>query len=300
MSATEATTITPTTTTKSTSTTNDIADAYGTGNNGYMSSSVSNRNVAKMTTDRYASEYNMRHKYRGRALIFNHEHFEIPSLKSRAGTNVDCENLAQTLKQLYFDVDIYKDCSLREMMRVLDDVSREDHTHRDCIMIAILSHGELGYIYAKDVQYKLDSVWNYFTAQNCPTLAGKPKLFFIQACQGDRLDGGVTLNKTETDGESSMSYKIPVHADFLIAYSTIPGFYSWRNTTKGSWFMQSLCKELNENGKRFDLLTLLTFVNQRVAIDFESNTPDCPQMHQQKQIPCITSMLTRILKFSEK
>lgn len=27
--------------------------------------------------------------------------------------------------------------------------------------------------------------------------------------------------RTETDGQ--ISYKIPIHADFLIAYSTIPG-----------------------------------------------------------------------------
>lgn len=103
-------------------------------------------------------------------------------------------------------------------------VSKLDHSDNDCILIAVLSHGELGYIYARDVQYKLDSIWSYFTALNCPSLAGKPKLFFIQACQGDQLDGGVTLrNRTETDGDSMMSYKIPVHADFLIAYSTIPG-----------------------------------------------------------------------------
>lgn len=89
-----------------------------------------------------------------------------------------------------------------------------------------MSHGELGYIYAKDTHYKLESIWSYFTATRCPTLAGKPKIFFVQACQGDRLDGGITLhNRTETDsGDSpSMAYKIPVHADFLIAYSTIPG-----------------------------------------------------------------------------
>lgn len=28
---------------------------------------------------------------------------------------------------------------------------------------------------------------------------------------------------TETDSNASHSYSIPVHADFLIAYSTIPG-----------------------------------------------------------------------------
>lgn len=104
-------------------------------------------------------------------------------------------------------------------------MAEADHSEHDCLLISILSHGELGYIYAKDTHYKLESIWSYFTANNCPSLAGKPKLFFIQACQGDRLDGGVILSRTETDSSDnqSMAYKIPVHADFLIAYSTIPG-----------------------------------------------------------------------------
>jgi caspase 7 len=64
--------------------------------------------------------------------------------------------------------------------------------------------------------------------------------------------------------------------------------------------MQALCQELKQNGKKLDLLTLLTFVNQRVALDFESNTPDTAFMHAQKQIPCITTMLTRRLFFHDK
>ena len=64
--------------------------------------------------------------------------------------------------------------------------------------------------------------------------------------------------------------------------------------------MQALCQELDENGFLLDLLTILTFVNQKVAVDFESNTPDSPTMHQQKQIPCITYMLTRLVKFTRK
>ncbi|EDX14899.1 GD21467 [Drosophila simulans] len=271
--------------------------------NGYSSPSSSYRkNVAKMVTDRHAAEYNMRHKNRGMALIFNHEHFEVPTLKSRAGTNVDCKNLTRVLKQLDFEVTVYKDCRYKDILRTIEYAASQNHGDSDCILVAILSHGEMGYIYAKDTQYKLDNIWSFFTANHCPSLAGKPKLFFIQACQGDRLDGGVTMQRsqTETDGDSSMSYKIPVHADFLIAYSTVPGFYSWRNTTRGSWFMQSLCAELAANGKRLDILTLLTFVCQRVAVDFESCTPDTPEMHQQKQIPCITTMLTRILRFSDK
>ncbi|XP_052901246.1 caspase-like [Anopheles moucheti] len=278
----------------------DVNDALGSRKGQEL---FDHRIKARMPVERYASDYNMNHKRRGLALIFNHENFDVPQLKARAGTNVDCENLTATLKGLDFEVHVYKDLKLRDLQKRVEEVSQMDHSDADCILVTILSHGELGYLYAKDCQYKLDVVWSYFTANHCPTLAGKPKLFFIQACQGDQLDGGVLLaskDRTETDSSSSMTFKIPTHADFLIAYSTIPGFYSWRNTQKGSWFMQSLCHELAQHGRKYDLLTLLTFVTQRVAYDFESNTPDIPMMHQQKQIPCTTTMLTRLLRFGEK
>ncbi|XP_017865459.1 PREDICTED: caspase-1 [Drosophila arizonae] len=260
-----------------------------------------NKYVARMTTDRYAKEYNMNHKHRGQALIFNHEHFTIPYLSTRRGTNVDSEQLTKALERLGFEVSVHKDCILSEILNVVSKAAAKDHTDNDCIVIAVMSHGEHGHLYAKDVQYRLDSIWTYFTANNCPTLAGKPKLFFIQACQGDKLDPGTTMVKeTETDGDSSTSYKIPTHADFLFSYSTIPGYFSWRNTDNGSWYIQSLIKELNENGKEYNMLTLLTFVSQRVAVDYESNVPSNPLMDRQKQIPCVTSMLTRILRFNDK
>ena len=103
-------------------------------------------------------------------------------------------------------------------------VANEDHSDRDCVVVAVMSHGDDGILYAKDQQYKPEKLWSYFTSDQCPTLAGKPKLFFIQACQGDRLDPGTTMlpRMTETDGPS-VAYKIPTHADFLIAYSTVPG-----------------------------------------------------------------------------
>ena len=62
-----------------------------------------------MPVERYASEYNMNHAKRGIALVFNHEHFDMVSLKSRTGTNVDCENLCDTLRGLHFEVSMYKD-----------------------------------------------------------------------------------------------------------------------------------------------------------------------------------------------
>lgn len=52
-----------------------------------------------------------------------------------------------------------------------------DHTHYDCILVAVLSHGEMGIIYAKDTPYKPDFFWSAFTADKCATLAGI--LFFV-------------------------------------------------------------------------------------------------------------------------
>lgn len=90
--------------------------------------------------------------------------------------------------------------------------------------MAVLTHGKKDFLFAKDNPYKPEDLWLPFTADKCPTLAGKPKLFFIQACQGDNLDSGVILtSRTETDGRAAYSYKIPSQADFLFAYSTIPG-----------------------------------------------------------------------------
>ncbi|KZC09894.1 PREDICTED: caspase-1-like [Dufourea novaeangliae] len=275
---------------------NDVGDAFG-----YSRNSVSPLMGPLQTapTERYATHYNMNHSKRGFAIIFNHEFFTISHLKPRSGTNVDCDNLVNTLRSLGFEVNDFHNSTHKDIVRNLERVASMDHSQHDCLIVAVLSHGELGLLYAHDTSYKPDSIWGHFMADKCPTLAGKPKLFFIQACQGDRLDAGITLkDRTETDGQPASSFRIPSHADFLIAYSTIPGFYSWRNTTRGSWFMQALCLELRENGTRYDLLTLLTFVCQRVAIDFESNTPDNITMHQQKQIPCITSMLTRLVKFT--
>ena len=59
-------------------------------------------------------------------------------------------------------------------------VSKDDHSKNDCLLIAVLSHGDHQILYAKDYSYKPDMLWHSFTADRCPTLAGKPKIFLVQ------------------------------------------------------------------------------------------------------------------------
>ncbi|XP_076264436.1 caspase-1-like isoform X2 [Rhynchophorus ferrugineus] len=155
--------------------------------------------------------------------------------------------------------------------------SKNDYSEYNCILVVILTRGEA------DIDQRL---WSTFTADKCPTLAGKPKMFFFQAYQDD--------NRPQTDGgDQNTPDRIPTHADFLIVYSTANGCYSERNTTKGSWFIQALCEELSENAYTLDLMTILTFVSRTVAEKYESNG------QRKKQIPCVISQLTKLIKFQK-
>ena len=68
----------------------------------------------------------------------------------------------------------------------------------------------------------------------------------------------------------------------------------------GSWFIQALCYVLQREGRDRDFLSCLTMVARRVAFEFQSNTPGDYVMHEKKQIPCVTSMLTRDIIFARK
>lgn len=59
-------------------------------------------------------------------------------------------------------------------------VAKEDHTANDCLVFFVMTHGYIDSIYAKDERYHVDFLWKRFSDDKCPSLAGKPKLFFIQ------------------------------------------------------------------------------------------------------------------------
>ena len=76
---------------------------------------------------------------------------------------------------------------LQEIRRKIKEESRSDfHKNADAFIFIILSHGTKGHIYGSDgAKVNIDEeIIAAFDGIHCPQLAGKPKLFFIQACQG--------------------------------------------------------------------------------------------------------------------
>lgn len=248
--------------------------------------------AVQLSTRINSLDYNMNHKNRGHCLIFDIEQF-LPSkrLPKRNGSQVDSDGLYNIFRSMSFEVKVLKNLSAKEIRYTLEHYSKLDHSDNDCFACCILTHGEHGQLWGNDTKFPIEMLFNFFLGNNCLSLVGKPKLFFVQACQGERLDHGVQVIGTDSH-DSATYFKIPTHADFLIAYSTLPGFYSWRNTQDGSWFMQAVIRVLNEFHNQLDLLTMLTIVNHRVSY-YKCSNATTEEFNNKKQVPCITSMLTR-------
>lgn len=246
-------------------------------------------------------QYTMSYGKVGRCIIINNKNFdERTGMCIRNGTDKDAGDLQRCFKNLGFDVTVYNDRSCEEMERLLQNVAQQNHSDSACFACILLSHGEEGQIFGTDGAMAIKSLTTLFRGDKCKSLVGKPKLFFIQACRGSEFDEGIQTDSgpandsMETD--ANPRYKIPVEADFLFAYSTVPGYYSWRNPGRGSWFVQALCSVLNEHGKQLEIMQILTRVNYMVATNFESWSDD-PRYSEKKQIPCVVSMLTKELYF---
>nr|5JFT_A Chain A, Caspase 3, apoptosis-related cysteine protease a [Danio rerio]5JFT_B Chain B, Caspase 3, apoptosis-related cysteine protease a [Danio rerio] len=246
----------------------------------------------------HAFRYSLNYPNIGHCIIINNKNFDRRTgMNPRNGTDVDAGNVMNVFRKLGYIVKVYNDQTVAQIMQVLTTVAHDDHSRCASLVCVLLSHGDEGVFFGTDTSVDLKSLTSLFRGDRCPSLVGKPKLFFIQACRGTELDPGVETDHTDHPDIPDGRERIPVEADFLYAYSTVPGYYSWRNTMTGSWFIQSLCEMMTKYGSELELLQIMTRVNHKVALDFES-TSNMPGFDAKKQIPCIVSMLTKEMYFT--
>ncbi|XP_062389858.1 caspase-8 isoform X2 [Sardina pilchardus] len=218
-------------------------------------------------------KYEMKGDKRGVCLIINNYDFStsVHRLGNRQGTQFDEMRLKEVFEWLGFEVVVRQDCTEQQILCQLQEVSERDHSQVDCFVCCVLSHGLNGTIYGVDGnQVRLQQLTEPFSGHLCRSLKEKPKLFFIQACQGHKEQQIVFL---QTDGPGTISSdagvpknSIPADADFLLGMATTPDYASFRDRNEGTWFIQSLCEKLQllvPGG--CDLLTILTEVNNDVS-----------------------------------
>lgn len=129
--------------------------------------------------------------------------------------------LEQTFKALHFSVVLEKYLGAAEVFLTLGGVLRQrEKLSYDSFVCCIISRGTGSRLLGTDLTgsgLSMDEVRRLFTADACPMLAGKPKLFFIQRysvpehlpCpRMSHLDENL-----ETDGRDGVVEAIPTHAD---------------------------------------------------------------------------------------
>nr|XP_040056515.1 truncated caspase-10 isoform X1 [Gasterosteus aculeatus aculeatus] len=218
--------------------------------------------------------YPMTSAKRGICLIVNNFDFtKFKNYQNREGTMKDEERLHKVFAWLGFEVEVKHDCEGEQMLTALRELASRNHGQADCLVCCVLSHGDEGCVYGVDGHtVAIKELKEPFNGLNCASLAGKPKLFFIQACQGTGEQKAVNVvpDGPEDSAVCSDAFKasdaIPSEADFLLGMSTVPSFVSYRHRKNGSWFIESLCQNLVQMvPKGCDLVSIMTLVNADVA-----------------------------------
>ena len=216
----------------------------------------------------------------GTALIINNEKFKEKS--DRDGTAIDERNLTHIFRFLGYKVEVHRNLHGNEMLAIMDEMGRRSHTGADSFVCCILSHGQEGHIFGTDeVMVSVDDLSKKIDAGHCPSLAGKPKLFFLQACRGKMKEQSVRVGtdagdeppkeppRVATDAGTRVATdsdtQIPHTADFFFGFATPLGFVAWRDFDNGSWYVSELCRALAELSTHVSLVEIMLKVNSKVG-----------------------------------
>lgn len=239
--------------------------------------------------------YPMRRNPRGLVLIITNIDYKHSGKEPRSSAKHDESNLKQLFDQMGFHVISYCNLTGEELLEKIKKFSQyKELRNVDSCFIIISSHGNIHTQYEITEIVGVDrneenemqnsktvlctDILDYFTAENCPHLAGKPKIFIFQLCRGDKKQKSVKKPRHTTDtsnlhtSEEMMGFKtnnketMRNYEDMLIAHATLPGYVAFRDNITGSWFIQILCEVFMKYAHNTHVQDLLNMVDERLKI----------------------------------
>ncbi|XP_028411570.1 caspase-3-like [Dendronephthya gigantea] len=151
---------------------------------------------------------------RGFALIINVKSFSGTTengvaLQERKGSDIDAKRLKELWEKLGFIVE-YDAISRKahEISTILQDMVKniDRQENSKCFVCCIMTHGDMGRIYGSDSKHlDIKDIIDMFKEVKCKALAGKPKIFFIQACRGSRVLSNRFLPETTASKKPSIN-----------------------------------------------------------------------------------------------
>ena len=90
-----------------------------------------------------------------------------------------------------------------EVIRFRNKIKQEDPKSFDMMAVCLMAHGTEGFIAGRDFTQAnpnlvdlRDDVMQMFSNEKCNVLDKKPRLFFFQACRGEKWDFGINASNT--------------------------------------------------------------------------------------------------------
>eukprot|EP00731_Ephydatia_muelleri_P005486 Em0002g1662a len=263
-------------------------------NNGCQSTTVdTNTMVSSDGGSTKMSAYKMMTSPHGIALIISNIEFAREcDLPYRAGADVDETSLLELFSPEYLNYKVVLlknltgdqiDLALRlvsghegqtytallgpdmEALKALSDVGNRISANHDSFVCCLLSHGTEGVVNGTDgKEFDLKNIYNYLGP--CKHLSGKPKMAFIQACQGENIAEHDVTQPPSVEDDGGHSGLTTRASDFLLSYAAFYGqtSFRWMNG-KGSWYISALCRIFKENHKTMDTVSMITDVHNKVC-----------------------------------
>ena len=115
------------------------------------------------------------------------------------------KSLCKTFWLFGYDLRIYADLTGKELLQTVKDLAMEKDANGHSIfkgyaslVVCILSHGEPGTVHGVSGQpVNVSELQWEFSREKCPDLQDKPKIFFIQTCQGGKAQNRKEYSEEE-------------------------------------------------------------------------------------------------------
>ncbi|XP_022777426.1 caspase-3-like [Stylophora pistillata] len=209
------------------------------------------------------------------------------------GAEEDEQNLKHLFKALSFKVVIRRDLTSHKLEKVAQEFGAVNHSAYNAFVFIVMSHeGDRDCILGVDErETTVKNLMFEYQGKKCPSLRHKPKVFIIQSCRGCRVDTDTcSMSSSANDinsqvvattfhaqastqpfhtafsPDSTLPRSVfPPEADFVLAFASTPGYVSYRDLARGTWFIQALVEVMRGYHHRHHFLDMLTEVTRLVV-----------------------------------
>jgi hypothetical protein len=134
------------------------------------------------------------------------------------------------------------------------------------LIIMISAHGNEGTIAGVDQNpVQIRDIVGYFSDINCPTMAGKVKLFIFQACRGGLQEtyffSDPIIEQPMRDFEPASNSDL---SEVVLAFGSRNKYVSYRDEEEGSYFPTTLWDIYQEMDESTDLIEFLDMTRNRL------------------------------------